>query len=129
MCAPSVDENTGVEDALGIERLLVGAQRHAERVRALTVVARSVIPTDGVVVCDRRTMAAEHLARSRLDVVPHGEFRTTAPRCDDGEVRRGAVRVDVREPAVDHTSPAGDALDRGADVRAYRLVQLERSVP
>src|SRR3954452_14297375 len=101
------DQHARVEQALRVDRLLRRPQRPRERLRTLAVVPRPVVASDRVVMGDRPAGREDRLARRRLHLVPLRDLRAAASGCEDREVRRGAVGVDVRDPAR-HAAASAD---------------------
>ena len=108
-----VEQDAGVHDAGGIERPLRGAQRLDEERGHLRLVPGAMQASDGMVVRDRGAARLESVARGALDGPPTGAISWPgAARGDEGEVRRGAVGIDVGEAAREDAAAAGAPASR-----------------
>src|SRR5207245_11161457 len=121
------DQYARIEDARRVERALCGAQRGGERFGTLAVVPGAVRAPDGVVVGAGAARREDCLRGCRLELRPLRELASAASRSQEGEVRRGPVRVDVSEAAGEDSGPT-DAPQgighRGRDTGVQRLEPL-----
>jgi hypothetical protein len=84
-----------------------------------------VVAADGVMVGDRAAAGEDHLGRGRLDLLPLGQLVAAPGGRQHREVRRRAVRIDVREPARDGPVTS-ERLPRAF---AYRPDELVEAIP
>src|SRR5215203_7359310 len=96
-----VDQHAGVQHPGRIELGLGGAEGGGEWGRALAVVPGAVVAADGVVVGDRAASVDQRLGDGGLDLVPLLDLAAADRRGENGEVRRGAVGIDMGEAAAD----------------------------
>src|SRR5262245_37169367 len=94
-----VDEHARVQDAGRVEGALRRDQRGGEPRGALAVVPGSVIAPDGVVMGDRAAETDYRLRGGGLDRVPLLDLAVATAGREDRVIRRGAVRIHVREAA------------------------------
>src|SRR5262245_59290888 len=123
-----IDQHAGVEDPARIEHALGGAQRLREQLRALLVVPRTVVATDGVVVRDGAAVPQERIRCRGLDRGPLLELGAGAARREDRVVGRRAVGIHVREAAGDDALTA-HALHGIASRGRHRLVERGEALP
>ena len=100
-----VDQHTWIQDGAGVHCTLRATQLQGEEVWAFAVIAWTVDTTDRVVVRHRAASGTDRRHNGALDLVPLSDPTRPAARCDDREVRRGAVGVHVGQPTGDNRWP------------------------
>src|SRR5215469_370863 len=65
-----IDQDAGIEQALGVEGLLGGFERRAEERGALAIVPGAVVAADGVVMGDGAARGDDRIEARALDFLP-----------------------------------------------------------